>query len=268
MNRRLLTLALAILFAAPIAAQHCNESFAPNFFGAKPTTAALDCDFDGPGLCEGWTAAKGAEGAIDRFRTTATDTQTYSLSAIPGALATQVANAGEDKVALRYEHPLADGESITVSLFVSTSGPENAYIFGVGLGDDADDPLEGNWYQAFVDAENRQIYRFITVYTNRVHDNVRGQPDQTSNPVPFPLIQITRTDQPGGAIRYDSWYSGNQGMTWSHFGRREFSTALTYVWIFQRIGSSTTQSANFHTPYGGFRWVCLGGVGLFPWATE
>lgn len=262
--RRLLA-ALLILTATPLAGQHCDEPFAPNFFGAKPTTDTLDCDFDGS-LCN-WTVALGTEGTIDRFRSTSTDEQTYSLTAIPGMLTTQNANAGEDKVALRQAYTIADGESVTISLVVSTSGGENTYAFGVGLSDDPDDPLEGQWYQAFVDAELRQIYRFITVYTGRVHDNVRGQPDQTSNPIPFPLIQITRADQPGGAVRYDSWYSGNQGMTWSHFGRREFSTALPYVWIFQRIGSGYSQSANFHTPYGAVRWACLGGVGLFPWAS-
>lgn len=264
--RRFLTLALAFLLAAPVAAQHCDEPFAPNFFGAKPTTDAVDCDFDGPTMCEGWTVALGTEGTIDRFRSTETREQTWSLSAIPGYLVTQNADRDEDKVALRYLYTLGNGESITTSLFVSTSGGENAYVFGIGLGSDPGDPLFGEWYQAFVDAESRQLYRFITVYTGRAHDNTRGQPDKTSNPVPFPLVQITRTDQPSGAVRYDSWYSGNQGLTWSHFGRREFSAPLPYVWLFQRIGSSYNQSAAFHTPYGGFRWVCLGGNGLFPWA--
>lgn len=259
--RRFLTLALALLLAAPVAAQ-----------SPHPLCTGSIENFDGPTLGPEWILEAGTVyGTVDRYRTTATVESTIDLASSPGRLLMQNSRSGEDKVRLDQRLPLADLEGYLCEFNLSTSGAENAYAVGISAhAETANPPVSGEWFQVFADAEyQRHGYRMLVVVTNRVHLNATSQNDGTYNPSANLLLWLERNDAaaaaPGvnvggtGTVGYHGWYSRDDGRAWSHVGSRRFAEPFDRIGIFNRIGSGATQSANWYTPIEVANWCCRTG---------
>lgn len=265
--RRFLTLALAFLLAAPVAAQHCDAGFP---LGPKPTTDAVDDDFDGAFVAPWIFEADTAYGTVDLYRTTATVASTVDLSTRPGFLLMQNSKANESKVRLDQQYELQNGESYVCEFAISTGANENGYGVGISVhAEGGNPPVSGPYFQLFADAEREHGYRMLVVVTGRVHLNATSQDDQTINPSARLLFRVDRVDEAalGGsnAVKYHGFYSRDGGTVWSHVGSYSFSEPLGRIGIFDRIGSGASQQASFFTPIEAANWCCLGSAGQNPW---
>lgn len=262
---RLATLLFSMLIAGNVSAQdlsgHCGAGWP---LGPKPTVDAQDDDFDGV-LSTAWVVTEGAAGTVDLLRTTASPTEVYDLTTMPGVLLLQSGpnkynNASPDQVTMYQEFTLGDHQSVVYAVAVGAGARENGYNIGIWLSNSTTSPYAAPLYTPYVnvqvDAEFTQGYRMNST-ANNLHLPQTGK-DQSSNPAAVVLQKIVRS-----GLTYSMYWSNNWGLTWSHFGTKTQTSPLTKMWIASQ--NFAQQDAIFNIPVHAILWICIGTDNYNPW---
>lgn len=225
----------------------------------KPGSADTpDDDFSSGSLDAKWTAVYGSSGTVDLFAT-GTTIATYDLASRPGWLMVQVGKNLGNKVYLRQDYTLPDGNSI-VAAFACNSGfntvagaVNNSLAYGIAVNSTDSDISSGTYTYIYADTQNLTGPRPIIV--SSVGSNYTG-PDNCMGLGNVIYFRISRV-----GTNYSHFMSTNGGVTWCFLGTKALGGAADNVWIFWSLDTTITGPA----PISGCKFFRLGTNNIDPW---
>lgn len=225
----------------------------------KPGSADTpDDDFSSGSLDAKWTAVFGSSGTVDLFAT-GTTIATYDLTSRPGWFMVQVGKDSGNKVYLRQDYTLPDGNSI-VAAFACNSGfstvagtVNNSLAFGIGV--NSTDATLGSGTYTYVYSDSQSVLGPRPIVVSSVGTNLTG-PDNCMGIGNVVYFRIARV-----GTYYHHMFSTNGGVTWGFLGTKALGGAADNVWLFFSQDVTITGPA----PIAGCKFFRLGTNNIDPW---
>lgn len=218
----------------------------------KPTIDTPDDDFGSTTLDSKWTAVSGTSGTVSLTETG--EVEKYDLSTRPGWLLMQAGSAADQKVELRQDWTLPDGDSIVVAVAIAISVEGNSIVnnelgCGVSINDNDTGWNAGEYSSLYMDVQTAG-YRPI-LYDGSTLNGI-------ADPAPMGVMQYFRLTRSGTSI-YGSYTM--DGATWMPLGSLTRTGTATNLWIF----AESVAAAADPVPIQAFAWVRQGTNALDPW---
>ena len=220
----------------------------------KPTTDTPDDDFDSTTLDGKWTVTSGSSGTVDLLESGVVEK--YDLTTRPGWLLLQAGPDTTEKVALRQDHTLADGESVIAAVSLATSldaagadGSASRFVFGVNDTDSDFGTGDQFW---FFTAWNATGSWEVNTWDG---SSVIGQTAVSG----FHLGQRLYLRMQRNGSNFEAFYSMD-GSTWAHIGTSAVSG--TNIWL---AAYHASLGANDPVPIFAVDWIRQGTNALDPW---
>jgi hypothetical protein len=226
----------------------------------KPTSDPLDDEFNGASLDAKWTAVTGAAGTVDLLETG--EVQKYDLATRGGWLLLQAGSAANQKVELRQDVTLADGDSVILALSptVSSDGDTgittNELWAGISLNDNDAGYDAGEYNTLFWDV-NPDGWRLIHSDGTTAFGTSGTSTSGMAAPIAGRLyLRFMRV----GSVIHAFW--SNDGSSWMALGSETRTATATNLWIF----CESTAAANEPVPIVAVDWIRQGTNNLDPWS--
>jgi hypothetical protein len=227
----------------------------------KAVVDTPDDEFEAETLDAQWTAVTGTLGTVDLFETG--EVEKFDLTTRPGWMLMQAGSAADQKVELRQDWTLGDGESIVVAIawaWATSDGETgittNEQRLGIGL-NDTDSGHDAGAYiylaaDVDVDSSRLLLYDGSTA--------LASTKSTTDDSVAIAGGELTflRISRIGTTYRGSI---SNDGMAWQPFGSKTIGTAPTNLWLFCESPSASQDPVPIHAVY----WVRQGTNALDPW---
>ena len=226
----------------------------------KPTSDTLDDEFDSPTLDGSWTAVTGSIGTVDPFETG--EVEKFDPTTRPGWLLLQAGSAADQKVELRKDITLADGDSVIMAVGnpqASSDGDsgfvDNEHWIGMCLNDNDTAYDAGEWDALFCQT---QIEGPRIIFFDGTTTNGSTSPPNTQTGLAGKLVYL-RLARIGSVIRAAMTTDGS---AWTNLGSITRSATATNVWVF----TESVVAAGEPVPISAVRWIRQGTNALDPWS--
>jgi hypothetical protein len=229
-----------------------------SLLGYKATTDTPDDEFDESTLDAKWTAVTGSSGTVSMTETG--EVEKYDLTTRPGWLLMQAGSAADQKVQLRQDFTLGDGESIILALaaVVSSDGDpgivDNELVAGLSLNDNDTGWDAGEYNGCYVQfgTDMARVSHFDG--TTRGATSAFGVSAQQ---VPLGMVYI-RFNRVGSVLH--AWTSSD-GYTWMSLGQDTRVATADNVFVFVE----SIVNAGEPVPIVAVDWIRQGTNDLDPW---
>ncbi len=226
----------------------------------KPTTDTLDDEFDSTTLDGKWTAVSGSSGTVSLVETG--EVEKYDLTTRPGWLLMQAGSAADQKVELRQDLTLADGDSVIMAFSPTTSSDADTGIAanemrtGISLNDN-DAGWDAGEYNTLAWTVQTDGWRIIHWDGSTMH----GTTGTTSTADSAPTTQLIYVRMARiGSVLHAYWSS--DGATWMSLGSETRSATATNIWIY----AESISAASEPVPVIAVGWIRQGTNALDPWS--
>lgn len=210
------------------------------------------------GLDAKWTAVSGAESAVSLVETG--EVERFDLDTRPGWLLLQAGSLADQKVELRQDYTLPDGNSIILALsspFASSvsnnSITNNELRFGMALNDNDAGYDAGTFLYFAFDVDTNGVRLLVNDGTTTF-----GSTSDASQAMNAPIGQLMYLRFMRTTTIIRAFWS-TDGTAWMPLGNKTMSP--TNVWIF----IESVVNADEPVPIGAVKWIRLGGNDLDPW---
>lgn len=236
------------------------SSFSP-ILDHKPTTDTLDDEFDSTTLDGKWTAVTGTSGTVDMVEVG--EVEKYDLTTRPGWLLMQAGSAADQKVQLRQDLTLADGDSVTIALSPTVSSDadtgiaDNEMVVGISLNDNDTgyDAGEFNYLGVQFGATLARVSHWDGTTTHGASAPFTGG----HHTIPMAGRLYLRWNRVGSVVH---GFTSTDGTTWMALGSETRSATATNIWIFAESVVAATEPV----PVQAVDWIRQGTNGLDPWS--
>ena len=221
---------------------------------------ALDDEFNSTTLDAKWTAVTGASGTVSLFETG--EVQKYDLTTRLGWLLLQAGSAANQKVQLRQDLTLADGDSVILAVAPVVSSDTNTGIVdderwtGIVLNDNDAGYESGEWNAIFMDTFT-DAFNIIHYDGTTVHGAVQTTTNQ-GNAFPSGSLVYLRFSRVGSVLHA---FVSTDGSTWMALGSDTRSATATNIWIF----TESVVAGNDPVPIQAIYWIRQGNNSFDPW---
>jgi hypothetical protein len=230
----------------------------------KSTTDTPDDEFDSTTLDAKWTAVTGSSGTVDLLETG--EVQKYDLTTRPGWLLMQAGSAANQKVELRQDWTLGDGESIIVAMSFNTAAIDDDTIAnnelwaGISINDNDAGYDAGEWHALFFDVNEggwRLIHFDDASFTHGTTVPSAVNTDNIGGPIAqLVYFRFARS----GSVVHAFW--SHDGTSWMSMGSDTPTATATNLWIFVE----SLAAANEPVPIVAVDWIRQGTNNLDPWS--
>lgn len=210
------------------------------------------------GLDAKWTAVSGTSGSVSLVETG--EVERYDLTTRPGWLLMQAGSAADQKVELRQDFTLGDGDSVLVAMsgpFAASDGStgiaNNELRYGMTLNDNDAGHDAGTYFGIMFDTADNGIRLMAFDGTTTF-----GATSDSSGSMSIPIGQLIylRLMRVSTAIRA---YWSSDGSTWMPLGVKTISPDNLWIWKESVVASGEP------VPIVAVYWVRQGGNGFDPW---
>lgn len=226
----------------------------------KPTTDTPDDEFDSTTLDAKWTAVTGSSGTVSLLETG--EVQKYDLASRPGWLLMQAGSAANQKVELRQDFTLADGDSIQVAISLNSSSDGDMGIgadelwCGIALNDN-DTGYDAGEYNALFLNVSTNIIRLLHYDGTTVFGSTSPFADKGIS-IPIGHVIYLRFARSGSTV-YAFWSA--DGSSWMAMGSEARTATATNIWLFKE----SVAAASEPVPIVAVDWIRQGTNNLDPW---
>jgi hypothetical protein len=219
----------------------------------KSTTDTPDDEFD---------STTGSSGTVNLLETG--EVQKYDLATRPGWLLMQAGSAANQKVELRQDFTLGDGESIIAAISPVTSSEgetgmvNNELWVGIGLNDNDTGYDAGEWNVLMFDV-NTEGWRLVHWDGTTGHGSTGTTTDSYGSPIAELIyLRLLRN----GSNIHAFW--SHDGSSWMSLNSETRSATATNIWLF----CESLVAASEPVPIVAVDWIRQGGNGLDPWSSS
>lgn len=226
----------------------------------KPSTDTPDDEFDSTTLDAKWTAVTGSSGTVSLLETG--EVQKYDLTTRPSWLLMQAGSAANQKVELRQDFTLGDGDSIIAAISLNSSSDGDMGIgsdelwCGLSLNDN-DTGYDAGEYNALFLNVSTNIIRLLHWDGSTVFGSTSPFADKGIS-IPVGHLLYLRFARSGSTV-YAFWSS--DGSSWMPMGSESRSATATNVWLFKE----SVAAASEPVPIVAVDWIRQGTNSLDPW---